>query len=102
MGAACGLGGVRQRHCSPRSQRSPTRVVNSISVVGSGILAPRRIRQNRRQIIESLTSQHGCEVHTRPVAPATTGWTCRSEHPGMLAARTCEPVWLGAVTSRRG
>lgn len=55
-----------------------------------------------RPVVESLTSQHRFEVHARPVVPLTTGWICRSEQPGILAARRYERVWLGAVTSRRG
>jgi len=47
-------------------------------------------------------SEHWREVYARPVAPATTGWTCKREHPGMLEAKTWERVWLGAMTSRRG
>jgi len=47
-------------------------------------------------------SEHWREAYARPVAPATTGWTCKGEHPGMLEAKTCERVWVGATTSRRG
>jgi hypothetical protein len=36
----------------------PQRVVSFISVVGCGIRPSKGIRQNRRQVIESLTSRH--------------------------------------------
>jgi hypothetical protein len=36
----------------------PQRVVSFISVVGCGTWPSRRIRQNRRQLIESATSRH--------------------------------------------
>ena len=37
---------------------APHRVVSFISVAGCGTLASSGIRQNRRQLIESLTSAH--------------------------------------------
>ena len=37
---------------------SPQRVVIFINVVGCGAVPPNRIRQNRCQLIESLTSRH--------------------------------------------
>jgi hypothetical protein len=36
----------------------PQRVVSFISVVGCGTWPSRRMRQNRRQLIESATSRH--------------------------------------------
>ena len=43
---------------SPATAASPHRDVSFISVVGCGTLASSGIRQNRRQLIESLTSAH--------------------------------------------
>jgi hypothetical protein len=43
---------------SPATASSPHRVVSFISVAGCGTLPSSGIRQNRRQVIESLTSAH--------------------------------------------
>ena len=43
---------------SPATACSPHRVVSFISVVGCGTFPSSGIRQNRRQLIESLTSAH--------------------------------------------
>jgi hypothetical protein len=43
---------------SPATAVSPQRVVSLISVVGCGTLPSSGMRQNRRQVIESLTSAH--------------------------------------------
>jgi hypothetical protein len=43
---------------SPATAASPHRVVSFISVVGCGTRPSSAIRQNRRQLIESLTSAH--------------------------------------------
>jgi len=42
----------------PSTAAVPQRVVSFISVVGCGTLPSIGIRQNRRQVIESLTSLH--------------------------------------------
>src|ERR1019366_7218374 len=44
--------------CSPPTASMPQRVVSFINVVGCGTLPSIGIRQNRRQVIESLTSRH--------------------------------------------
>jgi len=43
---------------SPATACSPQRPVSFISVVGCGTLTSSGMRQNRRQVIESLTSAH--------------------------------------------
>jgi hypothetical protein len=43
---------------SPATAPSPQRRVSFISVVGCGTCPSSGIRQNRRQLIESLTSAH--------------------------------------------
>ncbi len=43
---------------SPATTSAPHRVVSFISVVGCGTFPSSGIRQNRRQLIESLTSAH--------------------------------------------
>ncbi len=43
---------------SPSTAALPHRLVSFISVVGCGTLPSIGIRQNRRQVIESLTSAH--------------------------------------------
>jgi hypothetical protein len=42
----------------PSTAAVPHRVVNLIKVVGCGRVASSGIRQNRRHVIESLTSRH--------------------------------------------
>jgi len=42
----------------PQIAAVPHRVVSFINVVGCGTLPSSGIRQNRRQVIESLTSRH--------------------------------------------
>ena len=42
----------------PSTAAVPQRVVSFINVVGCGTLPSIGIRQNRRQVIESLTSRH--------------------------------------------
>ncbi len=42
----------------PSTAAVPQRVVSFINVVGCGTLPSMGIRQNRRQVIESLTSRH--------------------------------------------
>ena len=43
---------------SPSTAADPHRVVSFINVVGCGTAPSSGIRQNRRQVIESLTSRH--------------------------------------------
>ena len=43
---------------SPSTALDPHRVVSFINVVGCGTAPSNTIRQNRRQVIESLTSRH--------------------------------------------
>ncbi len=43
---------------SPPAATVPHRVVSFISVVGCGTFPSSGIRQNRRQVVESLTSAH--------------------------------------------
>jgi hypothetical protein len=43
---------------NPITGAEPQRVVSFINVVGCGIRASSGIRQNRRHVIESLTSRH--------------------------------------------
>jgi hypothetical protein len=43
---------------SPSTATDPQRVVSFINVVGCGTAPSSGIRQNRRQVIESLTSRH--------------------------------------------
>ncbi|CFE48450.1 Uncharacterised protein [Mycobacterium tuberculosis] len=43
---------------SPATASSPQRVVSFINVVGCGTDPSNGIRQNRRQVIESVTSRH--------------------------------------------
>jgi hypothetical protein len=43
---------------SPATAVSPHRAVSFINVVGCGTLLSSGMRQNRRQLIESLTSAH--------------------------------------------
>ena len=43
---------------NPSTAADPQRVVSFISVVGCGTDPSSGIRQNRRQVIESLTSRH--------------------------------------------
>ena len=50
---------------SPATAASPQRVVSFISVVGCGTLPSSPIRQNRRQLIESLTSAHSVSYPSR-------------------------------------
>ncbi|CAG7641040.1 hypothetical protein E143388_08254 [Rhodococcus opacus] len=54
-----GLGGLGQQcPVQPVHRRGPQRVVSFINVVGCGTDPSNGIRQNRRHVIESLTSRH--------------------------------------------
>ena len=50
---------------SPATAPLPHRVVSFISVVGCGTVPSSGIRQNRRQLIESLTSAHRLSYPSR-------------------------------------
>ncbi len=50
---------------SPLTATLPHRVLNFIKVVGLGTAASNGIRQNRRQVIESLTSRHNDSYPSR-------------------------------------
>ena len=50
---------------SPSTATLPHRVLNFINVVGWGTAASKGIRQNRRQVIESLTSRHNDSYPSR-------------------------------------
>ena len=50
---------------SPRTAALPHRVDSFINVVGCGTAPSNGIRQNRRQVIESLTSRHNDSYPSR-------------------------------------